>query len=251
VWEKANPDTGASFFFVRHAGNGTAATDDSTTFAIGGHTVPVRVNGRDFKVLAAGYDLGRARLVYSTSEIYAYEHGVALLHGRAGESDETVLRYARRPHVRVLAGDVDAGWDAARGELRLSYVHDGLARVAISGGGRPPLLLLLADSDTASTLIFVNGWNVGQYVNDVGPQHVFVLPQGILRHQGTNTIALAVWSDDATTGGLGEVSLEALANTATGLRIGDVAEPWIVWRHVSQHPPPPQLRTCGHARRGA
>lgn len=74
-------------------------------------------------------------------------------------------------------------------------------------------------------LIFVNGWNVGQYVNDVGPQHVFVLPQGILRHQGANTIALAVWSDDATTGGLGEVTLEALANTATGLRIGDVASP--------------------------
>jgi hypothetical protein len=46
-------------------------------------------------------------------------------------------------------------------------------------------------------LIFVNGWNVGQYVNDVGPQYVFVLPQGILRHQGTNAIALAVWSDDA------------------------------------------------------
>jgi beta-galactosidase GanA len=74
-------------------------------------------------------------------------------------------------------------------------------------------------------LIFVNGWNVGQYVNDVGPQHSFVLPQGILRHQGANTIALAVWSDDATTGGLGEVSLEALANTATGVRIGDVESP--------------------------
>ena len=74
-------------------------------------------------------------------------------------------------------------------------------------------------------LIFVNGWNVGQYVNDVGPQHSFVLPQGILRHQGTNTIALAVWSDDATTGGLGEVSVEALANAATSVRIGDVASP--------------------------
>jgi len=74
-------------------------------------------------------------------------------------------------------------------------------------------------------LIFVNGWNLGQYVNDVGPQHVFVLPQGILRHQGTNTIALAVWSDDATTGGLGDVSLEALGNTATSLRVHNVVSP--------------------------
>jgi beta-galactosidase len=74
-------------------------------------------------------------------------------------------------------------------------------------------------------LIFVNGWNLGQYVNDVGPQHVFVLPEGILRHHGGNTIALAVWSDDATTGGLGQVTLEPLANTATPLRVRDVPSP--------------------------
>jgi beta-galactosidase GanA len=74
-------------------------------------------------------------------------------------------------------------------------------------------------------LIFVNGWNVGQYVNDVGPQHVFVLPQGILRHQGTNTIALAVWSDDAATAGLGAVDLVALGNTATSLRVHDLYSP--------------------------
>ena len=66
-------------------------------------------------------------------------------------------------------------------------------------------------------LVFVNGWNVGQYVNDLGPQHVFTVPQGILRHQGHNTVALAVWSADGTTGGLGQVSLEALGNYRTAL----------------------------------
>jgi beta-galactosidase len=64
-------------------------------------------------------------------------------------------------------------------------------------------------------LIFVNGWNVGQYINDLGPQRVFTLPEGILRHQGDNVIALAVWSADASTGGLGQVSLETLANHTT------------------------------------
>ncbi len=64
-------------------------------------------------------------------------------------------------------------------------------------------------------LIFVNGWNVGQYINDLGPQRVFTLPQGILRHQGDNTIALAVWSADGSTGGLGQLSLEALGNYTT------------------------------------
>jgi beta-galactosidase len=66
-------------------------------------------------------------------------------------------------------------------------------------------------------LIFVNGWNIGQYINDLGPQRVFTLPQGILRHHGDNTIALAVWSADDT-GGLGQVSLEPLGNYTTGLR---------------------------------
>ncbi len=169
VWAKANPDTGARFYFVRHAGNGTATGDDSTTFAVdvrdGTYSVPVRVNGRDFKILAAGYDLERQRLVYSTSEIYSHtragEGDVALLHGRAGEAGETVLRYHRRPHVRVLDGDVAVSWDGARGDLRLDYVHDGLARVLVSGGGRAPLELLLADSDTASTF-----WRVA---TDRGP----------------------------------------------------------------------------------
>ena len=34
VWAKENPDTRSRFYFVRHAGNGTAATDDTTTFSV-------------------------------------------------------------------------------------------------------------------------------------------------------------------------------------------------------------------------
>lgn len=51
--------------------------------------------------------------------------------------------------------------------------------------------------------IFLNGWNMGQYVNDVGPQHTFVLPNGILRTRGANTLALAVLSDGTTESGPG------------------------------------------------
>ena len=31
VWVKENPDTHSRFFFVRHAGNGTSSTDETTT----------------------------------------------------------------------------------------------------------------------------------------------------------------------------------------------------------------------------
>src|SRR5256885_1822114 len=56
--------------------------------------------------------------------------------------------------------------------------------------------------------IFVNGWQLGRYINGVGPQHSFPIPNGILRPDGDNTIAIAVWST-GTGGGLGTVRLEA------------------------------------------
>ncbi|HEV2783812.1 MAG TPA: beta-galactosidase [Actinophytocola sp.] len=158
VWVKENPDTHARFYFVRHA-NPTAASSNTTAFTVdvpdGAYTPTVAVNGRDFKILPAGYDLERQRLVYSTSEIMTHVglggRDVALLHGRAGEPGETVLRYGSEPRVEVRSGSVTSTWDPARGDLRLNYVHNGLSRVRITAGGRAPLDLLLADGDTAST----------------------------------------------------------------------------------------------------
>jgi beta-galactosidase len=155
VWVKENPDTHAKFYFVRHS-DPTSAASNATPFTVdGGYTPTVAVNGRDFKILTAGYDLERQRLVYSTSEIMTHldlgDRDVALLHGRAGEAGETVLRYQSEPRVRVLSGAASTTWDPARGDLRLTYVHSGLTRVRVDGGGRPPLELLLADGDTAST----------------------------------------------------------------------------------------------------
>src|SRR5207253_4605580 len=69
-------------------------------------------------------------------------------------------------------------------------------------------------------VLYVNGWQLGQYVNDTGPQHVFPIPNGILRTRGENTIAVAAWSEDATTGGLGQVALTLLGNETSPLRVG-------------------------------
>lgn len=63
-------------------------------------------------------------------------------------------------------------------------------------------------------LIFLNGWNVGQYVNDVGPQTTFVLPNGILDTTGANTLALAVTGASACD--LDAVALVNLATAAGG-----------------------------------
>ncbi len=58
--------------------------------------------------------------------------------------------------------------------------------------------LTISDTPTKAyrALIFLNGWNLGQYINNVGPQHTFVLPNGILKAQGANTLAIAVTTND-------------------------------------------------------
>ncbi|HEY7048445.1 MAG TPA: beta-galactosidase [Jatrophihabitantaceae bacterium] len=74
-------------------------------------------------------------------------------------------------------------------------------------------------------LIFVNGWQLGRYVNDTGPQHDFPIPNGILKPNGTNTIAIAVWNTDGTSGGLGNVSLESFGSYASSLQVSTVDSP--------------------------
>ncbi|CAM5682672.1 beta-galactosidase [Streptomyces canus] len=170
---RVNPDDGTQFFTVRHADTRVKDKDETTLSLKGADgdypRVPqqgtITVDGRDAKLLVAGYDLGDQRLVYSTSEIMTQakigDREVALLHGRAGEAGETVLRYAERPQVKVLAGDVTTTWDAARGDLRLNYTHKGLARVLVNG-----MELLIADTaetahwwrqDTAAGPVLVRG----------------------------------------------------------------------------------------------
>ncbi|MDD1060766.1 beta-galactosidase [Streptomyces cocklensis] len=73
--------------------------------------------------------------------------------------------------------------------------------------------------------IFLNGWNLGQYANDVGPQHTFVLPNGILRTDGSNTLALAVLSDGTTPAGLPAPALTLLGAVAGGVPVEDVRSP--------------------------
>nr|WP_234024362.1 beta-galactosidase [Streptomyces sp. HGB0020] len=73
--------------------------------------------------------------------------------------------------------------------------------------------------------IFVNGWQVGNYVNYLGPQHTFPVPNGILNPNGHNSIAIAVWNLDGSTGGLGKVSLTNYGSYASSLRVAQNDSP--------------------------
>ena len=164
AYHNVNPDTGTHFYHVMHnPSNGT--TNDTFTLPVstsdGTYRVPqsgtLRLNGQDAKILVAGYTVDGQRLVYSTSEIMTHaqqgDRSLLVLHGRNGEDGETVLRYSSAPTVTVAGGSaVTSTYNAATGDLRLNYAHNGLSQVRITGGGRTPLLLLLAGQSAADTI---------------------------------------------------------------------------------------------------
>lgn len=74
-------------------------------------------------------------------------------------------------------------------------------------------------------LIFVNGWNIGQFIAHVGPQRIFPIPEGILNHRGKNHVALAVTSDGAPGDALESVRLVTLHTVKGGLPVQMVTAP--------------------------
>jgi hypothetical protein len=59
------------------------------------------------------------------------------------------------------------------------------------------------------SMLFVNGYQFGKYVHNIGPQDSFSVPEGILNYHGTNWIAVSLWALD--TGGAKIEGLELVA----------------------------------------
>ena len=200
LYHNVNPDNGAHLIVAMH--NPSSALGESRfSFAIdtadGHYTIPrtgtLRVDGQDSKLLLAACDLARQRLVYSTSQLQTTlsrgERDVTLFYGRPGEDGETVLRYRSEPSVRVLQGDVTSHYDPSTGDLFLNYVHRGLQRVLISDGGRPSLLLLLAEEGAAQAF-----WRAETATGDA----VLVRGPSLVRKASVSGKSLALTGD--TTG---------------------------------------------------
>ncbi|MFJ7899232.1 beta-galactosidase [Streptomyces sp. NPDC096198] len=130
-----------------------------------------------------------------------------------------------------LPGFPDQDWRPARfprAERRQGVVwyRTGF-RLAVDPATDASIGLTLTDEPSRAyrVQIFLNGWNMGQYINDVGPQHTFVLPNGLLRTRGDNTLALAVLSDGTTDSGPGVVELTLLGRALGGVPVTRVESP--------------------------
>jgi beta-galactosidase len=70
--------------------------------------------------------------------------------------------------------------------------------------------------------IFVNGWQMGNYIAELGPQHRFPIPDGVIDPHGNNDITIAVWKTDRSPGGLGTVSLIDFGSYTSPVDVGAI-----------------------------
>ncbi len=103
--------------------------------------------------------------------------------------------------------------------------------LAVPKGQDTTIALAFGDTTTPRSvaryraLLFVNGWNMGQFIAHVGPQRVFPIPEGILNHHGANIVALAVTSDGAPGDAIEQVRLVTMRNVKGGVPVRMVAAP--------------------------
>jgi beta-galactosidase GanA len=203
--------------------------------------------GRDSKIIVANYALGASQLQYSTSEFLTNQQingtDIGVLYGRDGQDGETVLNYTTQPHVQVLAGNVASTYDATSGDLRLNYTHTGLARVLITGGARPLLLLIGTDQEAAKF-----------WLQQTAAGPVLAYGSHLLRTASTLTGTLALTGDTSDTGPI-EVWAAPAAEitwnggrlhttaTASGSQLGQLPGPQPVtlpaltnWKHAAESP---------------
>jgi beta-galactosidase GanA len=141
----------------------------------------ITLDGRDSRMLVANYKFGSGQdLVYSTSQIMTQQAiggtDTAVLYDPAGTDGEAVLHYASEPRVSVLSGSATTTWDASTGDLRLDYVHNGLSRIEITGGGAGPLELLIASTTTAE-----NFWPESTSAGDVLVEGAYLVRTATVR----------------------------------------------------------------------
>lgn len=68
--------------------------------------------------------------------------------------------------------------------------------------------------------LFVNGWQFGKYVHNIGPQDAYPVPEGILNYHGTNYVGLSLWALDAE--GAKVDGLELVSDGAVLTSLGEV-----------------------------
>tara|TARA_R110002003_G_scaffold120_6_gene10656 strand:- start:14354 stop:16240 length:1887 start_codon:yes stop_codon:yes gene_type:complete len=109
----------------------------------------------------------------------------------------------------TLKLDIPEGWD-----IPLSFIFHGDEFTGTGKGWRAQL--------------WVNGYQFGKFVNGVGPQRRFPVPEGVLNYRGENYVAVSIWAVEE--GGVKPAGFELVAGmrVKTGYK-GIEPSPMSVW----------------------
>lgn len=64
--------------------------------------------------------------------------------------------------------------------------------------GTSAVSVTITPVDPRPAQLYVNGWQMGKRVANIGPQTTFVVHEGILNYQGHNVVGVSLWALGAT-----------------------------------------------------
>ncbi|KAJ6567229.1 glycoside hydrolase family 35 protein [Mycena vulgaris] len=134
-----------------------------------------------------------------------------------------------------LPGFSDAAW--ANSAPTTGIAHAGVAfyrttfNLNIPAGIDYPLAIVFTNSTINPNFrsqIYVNGYQFGKYVNNIGPQTLFPVPQGILNYNGANTLAVSLWAAGSGGARLDSLSLQLTARVESSMApvVNQPLTPW-------------------------
>ncbi|MCL1632790.1 beta-galactosidase [Sporolactobacillus sp. CPB3-1] len=170
---------------------------------VSNETIQWRIQGNQ-----GGEDLkDTARGAYNYGGLYGERNGWTLPGYR-----DSAWRKVSLPNNQ---GEAGVGWYRNSFDLNIPKNYD------------VPIALKITDDPSYNyrAYIYVNGWLYGQYINNLGPQHEFYLPSGLLNEHGKNNISIAVWGLDDQGARLGNVELVQDGIYKSSLNVQQVKAP--------------------------
>ncbi|KAF7331749.1 Beta-galactosidase [Mycena kentingensis (nom. inval.)] len=133
-----------------------------------------------------------------------------------------------------LPGFNDGAW--AKGSPLTGIQHPGVAfyrttfSLNVPTGVDYPMALVVTNSTTNPLFraqFYVNGYQFGKYVNNIGPQTSFPVPQGILNYNGQNTLAVSLWALDKPGAKLDSFNLQLTRQIESSIKV--INQPFSPW----------------------
>ncbi|KDR69947.1 hypothetical protein GALMADRAFT_1351204 [Galerina marginata CBS 339.88] len=134
-----------------------------------------------------------------------------------------------------LPGFNDASWSTGSPTSGISTAGVSMYRTTfnlnVPQGVDYPIAIVTTNSTTNPHFraqFYVNGYQFGRYINHIGPQKSFPVPQGILNYQGTNTLAVSLWAAGAAGAKLNSLALQFTAQIQSSMA-SIVNQPMPAW----------------------